>query len=138
MKKVIILTFVFIFCFGMGINYVSAQAINSPILIADEAKSNTAKDCSSYGFGDPKTKGTFAYYLQKVFNIMKFLGIIIAILMTIKDLVLAIAEDQKETLNKLGKKTLKRIIYAFLIFFLPDLINLVFGIMGLYGTCGIQ
>ena len=88
-------------------------------------------------FGDPKTEGTFANYLQKAFNVVKFLGIVIAIIMTIKDLAKAVAEQKNDTFQKLGKTTLKRIIYAMLIFFVPSLLNLLFSLLGLYGTCGI-
>ena len=133
MKKVLILTFVLIFCFGIGISYVSAIDVEGTR--TGETSSSSA-NCGT--FGDPKKNGTFANYLQKIFNIMKFLGIVLAIIMTMKDLTLAIADDNKDMLAKLGKKTLKRIIYAVLIFFLPDLINLSFDILGLYGTCGIS
>ena len=88
-------------------------------------------------FGNPKEEGTFAYYLQQIFNFMKFLGIIIAVIMTVKDVMNAVAEQKSETFAKLGKKSLKRFIYAVLIFFLPNILNYVFSVLGLYGTCGI-
>ena len=88
-------------------------------------------------FGDPKTEGTFAYNLQQIFNIMKFLGIILAIVLTIKDLVYAVAEQKNDTFPKIGKTALKRLVYAILIFFLPTVLNFIFSLLGLYGTCGI-
>ena len=81
----------------------------------------------------------FAYYLYHAFQIMKFLGPILVVVMSILDLVKITAESkQDDQLQKLGVKTIKRLLYAGLIFVLPDLINYIFGLVGLYGTCGIS
>ena len=90
-------------------------------------------------FGSTSNPEDFAYYLQGAFNIMKFLGPILVVLMSIIDLVKITAEQkQDDQLIKLGKKTLTRAIYAVLLFILPDLLNYIFGLVGLYGTCGIN
>ncbi len=90
-------------------------------------------------FGSTENPEDFAYYLQKAFNLMKFLGPILVILMSIIDLVKITAEQkQDDQLIKLGKKTLKRAIFAVMLFVLPDLINYIFNLIGLYGTCGIK
>ena len=61
------------------------------------------------------------------------------IVMSILDLVKISAEQKQDgQLQKLGGKTFKRFIYAVIIFVLPDLINFVFGLIGLYGTCGVM
>ena len=90
-------------------------------------------------FGDPNDPNYIAYYLQLIFNIMKFLGPILVIVMSIIDLLKVTAEQKQDgELEKLGGKTLKRLIYAIIIFVLPTLINYLFGLVGLYGTCGIK
>ena len=132
MKKFIIILLILI----------SSFAINSHVLAAPDASNTTQATTTSNSencgaFGSPTSKGTFAYYLQQAFNIIKFLGIILAIIMTIKDLMNAVAEQKNDTLAKLGKTTLKRIIYAIAIFFLPTILNMLFSVLGLYGTCGI-
>lgn len=76
--------------------------------------------------------------MQQIFDIFKFTGIILAIALTIKDLINAVSEQKNDTFENLGKKTLKRIIYATAIFVLPSIINFVFDLVGLYGTCGIN
>lgn len=94
--------------------------------------------CSA--FGDPNNKNDFAYYLKWIFNIMQFLGPILVLVFTVKDLLQVTAELKQDPneFKKLGAKTVKRFIYAVMLFFLPTLINYVFGIVGLYGTCGIS
>ena len=76
--------------------------------------------------------------MQQAFDIFKFTGIILAIVLTIKDLINAVSEQKGDTYAKLGNKTLKRIIYAIAIFILPTIINVLFDLIGLYGTCGIN
>lgn len=97
---------------------------------------NTSEVCPA--FGDPKDSESFAYLLQSIFNYVKFAGILLAIIMTVKDLFSAVAEQKADTFQKLGNKTIKRVIYAVLIFMLPIIINFVFSIVGLYGTCAIS
>ena len=90
-------------------------------------------------FGDPEDPNYIAYYLQLIFNIIKFLGPVLVIVMSIIDLLKVTAEQKQDgELEKLGSKTLKRLIYAVIIFVLPTLINYIFGLIGLYGTCGIS
>ncbi len=90
-------------------------------------------------FGDPSDPNYIAYYLQLIFNIMKFLGPVLVIVMSIIDLLKVTAEQKQDgELEKLGTKTFKRLIYAVIIFILPSLINYLFGLIGLYGTCGIS
>ena len=89
-------------------------------------------------FGDPNNKDDFAYYLQSAFNVMKFAGILLAVIMTVKDLFTAIADQKDDALKKIGSKTIKRVLYAVIIFFLPIIINFAFSIIGLYGTCAIS
>ena len=89
-------------------------------------------------FGDPKTEGTFAWYLQEIFNVAKFAGIILAIVMSIKDLITVVADQKGDGFKKFGSRSLKRFIYAICIFVLPTILNFVFNLLGLYGTCGIS
>ena len=101
-------------------------------------KENKKNNCSSI-FGDPKNPSDTAYYMQQAFNIMKFLGIIFAVVMTIKDLITAVSEQKSDMYAKLPGKTVKRLIYAALIFMLPSIIELLFSAIGLYGaTCNIS
>ncbi len=75
--------------------------------------------------------------LQDAFGLMKIAGPILVIVMTIIDLIKAVASGGKDDLSKLGSKTIKRLIYAVLLFVIPSLLDWLFGIFSIYGTCGI-
>ncbi|MBR1417076.1 MAG: hypothetical protein IJ572_04590 [Bacilli bacterium] len=131
MKKVLISIFILISSFMINVNFVSA---------ANDYPSYCQETSGSCGvLGDPSCPNHFAYYLQVIFNIIKFLGPVLVLLMTILDLVRLTAEQKQDgELKKLGVKTVKRFLYAVILFVLPSLINGIFELIGLYGTCGIQ
>lgn len=140
MKKVLLIFIAVISAFMINISPVFArQAIgtsSSDSTVADE-KSALKENCPV--FGDPNNEEDFAFYLQVTFNVIKFLGPVLVFVMTIIDLVKVTAEQKQDgALQKLGGKTLKRLIYAALIFVIPTIINSIFSLIGLYGTCGIS
>lgn len=83
-------------------------------------------------FGD-----TLTGMVQDALDLMKIAGPILVIVMTIIDLVKAVASGGKDDLSKLGTKTIKRLIYAVLLFVIPSLLDWLFGLFSIYGTCGI-
>ena len=83
-------------------------------------------------FGD-----TLTGMVQDALDLMKIAGPILVIVMTIIDLIKAVASDGKDDLSKLGTKTIKRLIYAVLLFVIPSLLDWLFGLFSIYGTCGI-
>ena len=112
--------------------FVSAYEQKNVVLAGEST--NTNGDCGY--LGDPNNPDTFAYYLQQAFNIIRFAGPILVLLLTIFDLIKIVSDGkQDDQLIKLGKKTLKRVIYAVLLFILPILITTIFNFIGLYGTC---
>lgn len=93
-------------------------------------------DCESI-LGDVNKKGDVAYYLQKIFNFMKFLGPILVICLIVMDSVKAVASGDKDALNKLLTSSAKRIIFAVLLFVFPTVLNLVLSWISTHGTCKI-
>ena len=83
-------------------------------------------------FGD-----TLTGMVQDALDLMKIAGPILVIVMTIIDLIKAVASGGKDDLSKLGTKTIKRLIYAVLLFVSPSLLDWLFGLFSIYGTCGI-
>ncbi len=77
-------------------------------------------------------------FLQQMFNVFKYAAPLLCLAMSIADFVKATASQDKEALAKAAKMTGKRIVYAIILFFIPDLINFLFGLLGWYGTCGIS
>lgn len=93
-------------------------------------------NCKTGIFGDPDTPGHLAWYLQIVFNVIKFSGPVLAILLTIKDLLSLTAQDKMDgEMVKVGKRAIKRVIYAILIFVLPIILNVFLEFLGLYTVC---
>ena len=75
--------------------------------------------------------------LKDALRLMQIAGPILVIIMTIIDLIKARATGGKDDLSKLGTKTIKRLIYAVLLFVIPSLLDWLFGLFSIYGTCGI-
>lgn len=90
--------------------------------------------------GDPKDSANKppAYYLQFIFNLMKYAAILMLLGLTIAEFIKATASGKEDAIPKALKTTLKRAIIAVVIFFLPMLIEFVLELFGLYGTCGIS
>ena len=84
-------------------------------------------------FGD-----TLTGLVQDALDLMKIAGPILVIVMTIIDLIKAVASGGKDDLSKLGTKTLKRLIYAVLLFVIPSLLDWLFSLFSIYGTCGLS
>ena len=75
--------------------------------------------------------------LKDALRLIQIAGPILVIIMTIIDLIKATATGGKDDLSKVRKKTVKRLIYAVLLFLIPTILNWVFSIFGVYGACGI-
>lgn len=97
----------------------------------------TADDKCSGIFGNVNDKTSLAYMLHKTLNFMQFLGPILVIVLSIMDLVRAVTSSDKDILTKFLKKTGLRLIYAVLLFVFPPILNWLFELINVYGTCGI-
>ena len=75
--------------------------------------------------------------LRQILKFIQFLGPILVIVLTILDLVKAVASDDKDALTKLLKKTSKRLIYAVLLFVFPAILDQILKWTNVYGTCKI-
>lgn len=141
MLKKFIYIFMFTFIiFSLSYKSVYAYSLSTDIrysLDGEYADGKEKENCDAI-FGDPNKEGSFANYLQQIFNVFKYLAPSLVIVLSIIEFVKAIVSDDKDALMKATKKTGKRIILALLLFFIPGLINFLFHILGWYGTCGIS
>lgn len=143
MKKALFLLLI-LFSFFFASQNVKVYALNTnDLYILSDVESTDTSDSSTTSetcpvFGDPTDKDDVAYYLQSAFDIMKFAGILLAIILTVVDLFKAMVAQDDAALKKVGPKAIKRVAYAIIIFFLPDIINMLFHLIGLYGTCSIS
>ena len=69
--------------------------LNLPI---DDIDFDVSNECDSY-LGNPEVSGTPAYYLQFIFNIMKYAGILLLFALTVVDVVKAIASSNQDALQ---------------------------------------
>lgn len=88
-----------------------------------------------YILGDYSDPEDLGYYLAKLLEVIKIAGPVLVIVMTIVDLVKIIALGKPDELNKLAVKSIKRIIYAVLLFIIPSLLDWVFKLFSVYGVC---
>lgn len=102
----------------------------------ETCQDNTLQDCSTL-LGDPTLPKYIAYYLQMALNIMKWSGLVLTILMTVIDIFKYIFGENKDMAKLIVGNAIKRLSYACMLLFLPTLVNLLFTLLGLYGTCGI-
>ena len=147
MKKTILLLFT-ILTLVIGVGYVDAKEVDIiPVTetnyvteyhLFDDPNAGTEKDpqCSSL-FGDPNNKKDLAWYLQLALDIIKYVGIVLCIVLTIVDFAKALLGEEKEMYKPLAKKAILRMVYAVCLFFLPIFVKTILLLIGVYGTCGI-
>ncbi len=93
------------------------------------------EECEKY-LGRVDDPTSIAYLLQEVFDVIKFVDVVLVLVLTIVSFTQAVVKGGDE-LKKAGITTLKRVIIGVVIFFVPGLISFFFNMVGLYGTCGI-
>ena len=116
----------------------------------EEAPSENENSEKCYGIlGDLKDDGktydpdgnkipSTGYVLIKILRFMKIIGPIITIIFTVLDAVKTVTSGDKDALPKFGKTTVKRLIYAILLFIFPTIVDFIIKIAFAGGTCGIN
>ena len=92
--------------------------------VNDGQESATIDNCATL-FGDPKVPGSPAYYISFAFRLMKYIGIVLLLALSIIDFVKAVTSQDNDQLKKATGTTLKRLIACIVIFLLPVLIDLI-------------
>lgn len=96
-----------------------------------------AGDCESI-LGNPTDENSVAYYAQIALNVIKYVGILLCIILSSLDIIKAIMGNDKDAHKPVVEKTIKRFMYAAILFFVPSLVNALFTILGLFSSCGIK
>ena len=102
-----------------------------------ETTSQRNANCNAV-FGDPNDENSFAHLLQDIFDVIKFATPILVLALTIVEYAKVITSGDKDQINKANKKTIQRIIWGIALFCIPILLNYLFDLLGMYGTCGIN
>ena len=113
-------------------SYISHISINTDIPLAD------SDSCEGY-LGSVDDPNAPAYYLDKAFDIIKYLAIILLFVLSIVEYFKALTSGDQDAMKKATQKTIKRVIMAVIIFIAPILIEFILSVLGIvgYGTCGI-
>lgn len=139
LKKILMLIIMF---------YIAFFTLNRSVVYADTTTNaydmnvSTTKSSNEYGdcdalFGDPNDEESVAHFLQEIFNVFKFLGPLLCIVLSVMEFLKAVSSQDKDALMKAMKRTGIRIVLAIVLFFIPTLINFLFPLLGWYGTCGV-
>lgn len=97
-------------------------------------------DCGTL-LGSTKNKDSFAWLVQEIFNIIKYAGPFLLLILSSIDFAKTIIQSDEESMHKAQKRLLIRIILVLALFFIPDLVMVIMGIFGLVSTdptCGIE
>ena len=131
-KRILVLL---ILLFGVFAYTTEVYALNTDngIVTHELAKK---EDCD-YVFGDINDKNSVAYFLQQIFNVFKYAAPILCLVFVTVDFLKAAASHDEKALMKAFQNAGKRIVMAIILFFIPDLINWLFPLIGLTGTCSI-
>ena len=113
---------------------VYALETDDGIVTYELAKSD---DCD-YVFGDPQNPDSVAHFLQQIFDVFKYAAPILCLVFVTVDFLKAAASHDEKALMKAFQNAGKRIVMAIILFFIPDLLNWLFPLVGLTGTCGIS
>ncbi len=102
-----------------------------------ETTTQRSTNCKAV-LGDPKDENSFAHLLQDIFDVIKFATPILVLALTIVEYAKVIASSDKDQIVKANKKTIQRIVWGVVLFCIPILLNYLFDLLGMYGTCGIS
>ena len=79
----------------------------------------------------PVQPGYPAYYVNMLFQIIKYLCIVALLIFSVIDFAKALTSEDNGALKKAGTKSAKRVVYLILLFFLPTLVFAMFGWLGI-------
>ncbi len=109
---------------------------NTGLTGTDDNVGYTGMDC--YGLlGPTSDPNAPAYWLQKALQVIRYAGIAALFIFSTIDFVKAIVNQDNDALRKAISTTVKRFIYAILIFFVPILTENILRFFGVYGTCAL-
>lgn len=97
------------------------------------------EDCNSI-LGNPTNPNSPAWLLKKLLDYLKILGPMIVLVMSSIDFIKALLASDDESMQKAYKKLITRLVLALLLFFIPELVELLLEIFGFMTDplCGLK
>ena len=96
----------------------------------EEPSEEVKSECVSI-LGTTGNPDSPAYWVQLIISIMRYIAIIALVIMITIDFIQALIKQDSDALKQATNKSIKRIIYAILIFFIPWLIKFLLGLFGI-------
>lgn len=84
------------------------------------------------------SKNSLGYFLQSIFNVIKYVVPILLIVLTVVEFLKAVTSGDKDNITKALKKTYTRLIIVVIIFLVPTILDLLLSFVTENGTCGIK
>lgn len=109
--------------------------------IPSRAGNNKPVEVKFYDFGDGDgiscdSLENFFEALKGIYTLIKIAAPVLVIVLSTMEYIRAIAASNTDDVKKTHSRTIKRIIVGLIIFFLPDLLDLLFHIFGIYNING--
>lgn len=111
---------------------------NNYVQILDETIDCTSKETGI--LGSVQDEESVAWLLQKILNYIKILGPSLAIALGTIDFVKAIVVSDEKSMKETQKKFMNRLIAAFLLFFVPLIVQVLLNLFGFTTNiaCGLK
>lgn len=94
------------------------------------------KDMDCYGLlGMPDNPDHPAYWLQLALQVIRYAGIAALVIMCTIDFIQAITKQDSDALKAAINKSVRRFIFAVILFFVPLIVSTIMDLFGVYGTC---
>lgn len=138
MRKNFIISFVIILFAFFFINVSSVSAKSTSDYDDFQVMLDSVDPSCTALLGDPDNTDHPAYFVQYALNVIKYVGIVLCIVLTVKDIFTNIFKEDKDMYKEIVKMCFNRLCYAVFLFFLPILVNSILSLIGIYGTCGIS
>jgi len=105
----------------------------------DEESNDACKGEKSL-LGDPNDEDSVAWLLQHILNYIKVLGPILVVVLSSIDYLYIIIKSDDESMKKVNKKLIVRLILAAALFFIPVIVEAILDIFGMTSstTCGLR
>lgn len=94
----------------------------------------TEESCAGF-LGEKDDHTSPAYFLDLIMKIFKYAAVILALVLSVVDFVKATVSQDKDLLQKAIMTSIKRLVFAVIIFFLPIVINFFLSLIGAYSSC---
>ena len=133
MKKILTIIYITIITVSLVLP-INTHALNTETLsnnyvqILDETIDCTSKETGI--LGSVQDEESVAWLLQKILNYIKILGPSLAIALGTIDFVKAIVTSDEKSMKETQKKFVNRLIAAFLLFFVPLIVQVLLNLFG--------